>query len=370
MQHGRPSTLHNEPRIRTPQVINDGIVEWISDDPDTLLYLGKENTKQYHLAFLVDIAVIRCHRRLSHMLERMPFPTHRVVDGAEYPIMRIMIEPDEDIGILPLLLHIVHKKPEVPKPITFERLKAFAGFARKYQLGDAAEELVTFWVRALIGEDESRVMEPGFEGWLFIADTFPGVDYSSRIIEKLSLELSKEICQQEGAKGFQRWPQPVNGSSDASSMTQIKDEDIPSCIFAHIIQERKRYLFHWTRQVTAFRQNIGSRKLTKSTQLALEKSLKTLGLAEMFLSNPVSTSLTWPVWMFSEKVQRITARGLKNELQDLKIQVKDVSSYMSGYKILDILGPQYAKLLKCRKRAQGIDVETEEGSNKRRKQTA
>ncbi|KAF3171560.1 hypothetical protein TWF225_010849 [Orbilia oligospora] len=371
MQHGCQFTLYNGPRVPDPECVNDGIVEWIAEDPDTLLYLGKEETNEYHLAFLVDISVMLCHRRLSLMMEKMAYPARRVIDGADYPIMRIMIEPGEDIGVLPLLLHIIHKPPEAPKPITFGKLKDFAGFARKYQLADAVEKLVSFWIRALIGEDESHVTKPGFEGWLFIADTFPGIDCSSRIIEKLSLVLSREICQREGAEGFQRWSQPMDGSSEANSITQIKDEDIPSCIFAHILQERKRYLFHWTCQVTAFTQCSSSSSLppareTNHAKSMLGRSLKTLGLAEMFLSNPVSPTPTWPVWMFADRVQRITAKVHQNGLQDLKNNVKDVSNYMSGYRILDILGTQYAKLVRCRKRVLGIDIEPEEG-NKRNK---
>ncbi|KAF3232834.1 hypothetical protein TWF192_002812 [Orbilia oligospora] len=328
MRHGHQFTLFTGPRVPDPECVNDGIVEWIAEDPDTLLYLGKEDSNEYHLAFLVDISVMLCHRKLSLMMEKMAYPARRVIDGADYPIMRIMIEPGEDIGVLPLLLHIIHKPPEAPKPITFENLKDFAGFARKYQLADAVEKLVSFWIRALIGEDESHVTKPGFEGWLFIADTFPGIDCSSRIIEKLSLVLSREIYQREGTNGFQRWSQPTDGSSEANSITQIKDEDIPSCIFG--------------------------------------RSLKTLGLAEMFLSNPVSPTPTWPVWMFADRVQRITAKVHQNGLQDLKNNVKDVSNYMSGYRILDILGPQYAKLVRCRKRVQGFDIEPEE-RNKRNK---
>ena len=101
--------------------------------------------------------------------------------------MRIMINPEEDTNIPPLLLHIIQKTPEHPTPAPFEKLKDFVASARKYRLADALEESASYWIRVLVGKGDSCVIVLGFESWLFIADNFPGVDCSSRMIEKLSL---------------------------------------------------------------------------------------------------------------------------------------------------------------------------------------
>ncbi|KAF3913423.1 hypothetical protein ABW20_dc0110287 [Dactylellina cionopaga] len=220
-----------------PSILAFPSIERFRGTANTILYLKNSTGSKTHGIYLVS------ETRLTWTLKYIydaKLPERLEIEELGDKYLRAIRVNDkyDQPGYFKLVLAIVHQdESRMPLDITFEELKKLAILYQQYKtaqhLMDLIQRWVSKWIDKYVDNPNYDLMAPGREGWLLIANAFPKIPITRKIIKDLSLVLAMEICNSKSDPSvYLREIVPRNRKNiDDPSVFTFRQHDIPIDIF-------------------------------------------------------------------------------------------------------------------------------------------